>query len=410
MSKSRTFASLAIYNYAWFFSASLISNIGSWMARIAQGWLVLTILTNDSATALGFVTALQFLPLPLLSPLAGALVDRFSKRQILLWTQISFGLASGLLAGLVITGNCALWQVYILAAVQGTINAFDNPGRAAFISEMVPESLLANAVALNSITFNASRLLGPAVSGFAIAVFGVGPVLLINAFTYLPTVVALLAMRSAELHPAPQQKGKGIILEGIRYIKNHPMIMLLMFIAFMLGTFGMNFQLTNVLIARQAFGLGAEAYGLLGSAMAVGTLAASLWLASREEPRIENIIRDLIGFTIAVVLVSASPWFWLYAILLIPVGYFSISVLVCCSSAVQLATAPEFRGRVMALYMAVFMGGTPVGAPVIGWIGDILGARASVLIGAVATGITVVIAILLVQWRNRRRELVVKNQ
>ena len=398
-----TFASFRFYNYRLYFSGSFIANVGTWMARVAQDWLVLTHLTDHSSAALGIITGLQFAPVALLAPYAGSIADRFPKRRILMSTTMSLALTSLVLWILVQSGVVQLWHVYVLAVIQGVITALDNPTRQAFASEMVPTTYLPNAVGLNSASFNGARLLGPGVSGLVIAAFGVAPALLINSISFAAPMVALYLMRPHELTPAPLRKGRGAMKEGLRYVRNRPDILLVMFVVFMLGTFGMNFQITNALMATTVYHKGAGEYGLLGSIMAVGTLAAALIAARRARPRLRILLGALAGFTVVTGLLAAAPSYLAYSIILIPVGLFALTVLTTANSSVQLAAEPEMRGRVMALYMAIFMGGTPLGAPIIGWVGQVWGARWTLAAGAIATGIAFAVAFWFVMTHDQLR-------
>ena len=384
---SRTFASLSVRNFRYFFIGGLLSNIGTWIQRIAQDWLVLTQLTDNSSSVLGLVTALQFLGIPIFAAYAGGIADRFSKRKVLLVTQLLLGLNALVLWALVFTDTVTLWHVYALAFTQGVIAAFDSPARQAFVSEMVDSVRLTNAVGLNATSFNGARLIGPGVSGFLIAAFhdDVAPALLINALTFVAMLVALLAMNPDELQPAPRAARKGAARGGIKYVAGHPEILVLFFITFMLCTFGLNFQIFNATMATEAFGRGAQDYGILGTIQAIGTLAAALVAARRVAPRLRTIMISLLVFSLATFALAASPTFWVYAVFLMPAGFASLSVLTSTNAAVQLSADPEYRGRVMSIYMAINMGGTPIGAPVIGWIGDVFGPRGSLLVGAGAT-------------------------
>ncbi len=394
------FASLRLRNYRLFFWGGLISNIGTWMARIAQTWLVLTILTDHSASAVGYVTGLQFLPMVLFGAWGGAVADRFPKRIILVWTQVLLALNAATLALLVVFNVTELWHVYVLAFLQGVVTAVANPTRQAFASAMVPPELPPNAVGLNSTSFNGARLVGPAVAGLMIAVAGVGPSLLINAFTFIPVILALLAMDPSQLTPAPIRRGRGSVREGIRYVAGRPDIQLVMFIVFMLGTFGMNFQITNALMATEVYGKGADAYGILGSIMAVGSLTAALMAARRPRPRLSTMLGALMGFAIATFALALAPTYEMFATLLIPLGLTALTLMPPATASVQLTTEPVMRGRVMALYMMIFLGGTPLGAPMIGWIGDAWGARWTVLIGAIATALAFMVGMFFALQRN----------
>jgi MFS family permease len=383
---SPTFSSLSIRNYRIYATGAFVSNIGTWMGRVAQDWLVLTVLTDHSSKALGIVTGLQFLPFLLLAPWAGMIADRFPKRKTLLLTQTGLATSSLLLGLLAVTGTAQLWMVYAIALFTGVATAIDNPARQSFVSEMVPRDRLANAVSLNSASFNAGRLIGPGIAGLTIAAFNTGVALLLNTLTFVAVLVALVMLRPQELRPAPVTRGKGAIRDGVRYVKSRPDIVLVMFLVFVLGTFGMNFQITTALMATKEFGKGPEEYGLLGSIMAIGSLSAALLSARRPHPRLRTLLVALAGFVVATLLASIAPTYVLFAVALVPVGLSALTALTTANAMVQLRVEPFMRGRVMALYMAIFMGGTPLGAPIIGWIGDAFGARWTIAIGTVAVG------------------------
>ena len=400
---SPTFASLSIYNYRVFAAGALISNTGTWMGRVAQDWLVLTELTDNSSVALGIVTGLQFAPLVLFAPLGGMIADRFPKRRILFLTQSALALTSLLTGILVVTGAISLWHIYLLAFAQGVATALDNPTRQTFVSEMVPHESLSNAVGLNSASFNAARLIGPGVAGLVIAAFGTGPAFFINTLSFVAVLFALWQLRPDELRPAPRSGGKGQMRDGLRYVRGRPDIMLIMALVFVLGTFGMNFQMTTALMATAVFDKGAGAYGLLGSIMAVGSLSAALMSARRPNPRLRILLVSLAGFVVASAAAALAPSYVWFAVLLIPVGLSALTVLTTANSMVQLSVDPAMRGRVMALYMAVFMGGTPLVSPLIGWIGLAWGPRWTILVGSVMTGLAVIAAMLyLVRSENIR--------
>jgi MFS family permease len=401
---SPTFHSLSIPNYRIYASGAIISNIGTWMGRVAQDWLVLTVLTDHSATALGVVTGLQFLPFLLLAPFAGMLVDRFPKRRILFLTQTALLVTALLLAVLTATEVVQLWHVYALAFLQGVATAVDNPARQTFVSEMVDTEHLPNAVALNSASFNLGRLLGPGAAGLVIAWFGIAPALYANAATFVFVLVALVRMNTALLMPSPRARGKGQIREGLRYVKGRPDLILVMALVFVLGTFGMNFQLTMALMATKVFDKGPGEYGLLGSVMAIGSLTAALLSARRGRPRLRVLLLALAGFTVSTAFVSTAPNFVLFAVFLVPTGLAALTALTTANAMVQVSVDPVMRGRVMALYMAIFMGGTPVGAPVIGWIGDVWGPRWTIGIGTIAVGLSVAAVAL---WFARRQNVAV---
>ncbi|MDF2093544.1 MFS transporter [Knoellia sp. 3-2P3] len=400
---SPTFSSLSIRNYRIYATGAFISNIGTWMGRVAQDWLVLTELTDHSSQALGIVTGLQFLPFLLLAPWAGMIADRFPKRRTLVLTQTGLAASSLLLGLLVVTGVAELWMVYAIALFTGVATAIDNPARQSFVSEMVPRDKLANAVSLNSASFNAGRLIGPGIAGLTIAWFNTGVALLLNTLTFVAVLVALVLLRPRELRPAPVTRGKGAITDGLRYVRNRPDLILVMGLVFVLGTFGMNFQITTALMATREFDKGPEEYGLLGSIMAIGSLAAALLSARRSEPRLRILLTALVGFVLATAAAALAPTYTLFAVALVPVGLAALTALTTANAMVQLRVEPYMRGRVMALYMAIFMGGTPVGAPIIGWIGDVFGPRWTIAIGTVAVGMALAgVSVWLARHENVR--------
>jgi MFS family permease len=404
---SPTFHSLGVRNYRVYASGAIVSNIGTWMGRVAQDWLVLTVLTDRSATALGLVTGLQFLPFLLLAPWAGMLVDRFPKRRILFLTQSSLLVTALLLAVLTATGAVELWHVYALAFLQGVATAVDNPARQTFVSEMVDTEHLPNAVALNSASFNLGRLIGPGVAGLVIAWFGLPPALFINAASFLFVLLALSQLNAAELTPSPRARGKGQIRQGLRYVRGRPDLMLIMALVFVLGTFGMNFQFTMALMATKVFEKGPGEFGLLGSIMAVGSLTGALLSARRARPRLRILLLALAGFTVSTALLSTAPSYVLFALYLVPTGLSAMTALTTANAMVQVSVDPVMRGRVMALYMAIFMGGTPFGAPAIGWLGDVWGPRWTIAIGTIMVGLSLVAVAV---WVARRQNVAVTFQ
>lgn len=398
---SAMFRALENRNYRIWASGALVSNIGTWMQRIAQDWLVLTVLTNYSGAAVGITTGLQFLPMLLLGPYGGVLADRYRKRVILLWTQVAMGLTGLALGLLVVTGTAELWHAYVAALCLGIASAVDAPSRQAFVSELVGQDNIANAVALNSASFNTARLTGPAIAGLLIAWVGTGPVFLLNAASFGAVIISLFRIRASELSPAgPASRGKHQVAEGVRYVRNRPDLVLIMVLVGILGAFGMNFPIINALMATTEFGVGAGEFGLLGSIMAVGTLAGALLAARRAGPRLRFLLGGALGLGAFTLLGSVSPSFWLYAAVLIPVGLASITFLNSCNTSIQLSVEPQFRGRVLALYLAVLQGGTAVGAPLMGWIGSEFGARWAVAAGGIIVLLAAVAAVVVVSRRN----------
>ncbi len=400
---SPTFTSFEVRNYRLWFGGGLVSNIGTWMGRVGQDWLVLTVLTSGSATALGIVTGLQFLPFLLLAPWAGLVADRFPRRRILFATQSMLALSSLLLGLLAVTGAARLWHVYVIALFQGVMTAIDNPSRQAFVSDLVPPEKLANAVALNSASFNTGRLVGPGLAGLVIAAWGTGEALLLNTLTFVFVLAALVRIRGSELRGTPRGRGRGGIREGFAYVRHRRDLQLVMLLVFVLGTFGMNFQITMALMATQVFGKGASEFGLLGSVMAIGSLTAALLAARRKVPRLRVLLLALVGFTVASAVAASAPGYTFFAVALVPVGLTALTAMTTANAMVQTRVAPEMRGRVMALYMAIFMGGTPAGAPMIGWVSEQFGPRWTIGVGSLAVGLSVVaVSVWLARSENVR--------
>src|SRR3954447_440068 len=387
------FRSLRVRNFRLYASANLVSNTGTWMQRIGQDWLVLQ-LSGDSGVALGLITALQFGPTLVLSMYGGMLGDRYDKRRVLLVTQGLMGVLALALGLLVATDVIALWHVFVLAALLGAVSAIDAPVRQAFVSEMVGADLLANAVSLNSTIFNGARLVGPAVAGLLIGASSgdTAPAFFVNAFSFAFTMGALLLMRGDELRrSAPVARAKGQLREGLRYTAAHRDLVLAMVLALMIGTFGFNYQVTIALMAREKFGLGAQDFGLLSTAFAVGSLTRALLSTRRSaRPRQRFLVVSSVVFGLLTVVSGFMPTYATFAALLVPTGASALIFSVAANSFVQLGADPQMRGRVMALYFVCFMGGTPLGAPLIGWVSEHLGAPWGLVLGGsvvVVTGI-----------------------
>ena len=401
---SPTFRAMRAFNYRLWAAGALVSNIGTWMQRVAQDWLVLTVLTDHSAVAVGITTGLQFAPVLVLAPLAGVLADRLPKRRLLLGTQIAMGVVGLALGLLVLSGAAQLWHAYAFALALGVAAAIDAPARQAFVSEMVPREDLSNAVGLNSASFHAARIVGPGLAGLLIAWVGTGPVFLINAATFAGTIFSLTHMRVSELMPAPRaERGKGQLREGLRYVRGRPDIVLILVVVGLVGMFGLNFQMTTAIMATAQFGKGSGEYGLLGSIMAIGSLGGALLAARRERPRLRLVVGATFAFGVFATAAALMPTYGLFAVALIPVGLSSLTLMTSANATVQLSVAPEMRGRVMALYMAIFMGGTPIGAPVIGWVGGALGPRWTILVGGLVALVTALVALAYVVRTQRLR-------
>ncbi|WP_293697184.1 MFS transporter [uncultured Agrococcus sp.] len=395
------FRSLSIFNYrAWFFGA-LISNIGAWMQATALSWIVLTVLTDNDAGAVGINMALQFGPQLLLVPISGLVADKFDRRKILLVTQSTMSLLAVALAAITVTGVVQLWMVQLFALAFGVTQAMDAPARQAFVSQLVGRRLLPNAVALNSASFHGARLIGPAVAGLSIAVVGPGWVFALNALTFLAMIIALLAMRRDDLEPSPRgAKGFRDIAQGVKYVGRRDDILIVMVMAVLLGTFGLNFPIFISTMTIE-FGHDAESFGLLSSSMAIGSVTGALLAARAEYPRYSLIIGGLGLFALGAAGAAWAPNIWFFGITLAALGLFGQLFMTNANSQIQLSTAPEMRGRVMALYSAVFLGGTPIGAPIVGFVANALGPRWGIMVAVVAAAIAFGIGVI---WWMRARK------
>ncbi|HEX8883930.1 MAG TPA: MFS transporter [Noviherbaspirillum sp.] len=396
-----TFRSLAGYNYRVWAAGALVSNVGTWMQRTAQDWLVLTELTDNSATAVGIVMSLQFGPSLLLLPLTGYVADRYDRRKVLLATQCAMALLALGLGLLTLSGVAQLWQVYLFAFLLGCVSAFDAPARQTFVSELVGEEHLTNAVALNSTSFNAARMIGPAVAGLLIASVGTGWVFLINALSYIAVLGSLAMLRVAELHRRGRApRAEGGLLAGLRYVWDRPDLKTVLFMLFLLGTFGLNFPIFISTMAVGAYHAGAGHYGVLSSAMAVGSVAGALFTASRAQPHIARLVNSSALFGLGCALAALMPSYQTFGAMLVLVGIAAQTFTTSTNSVVQLSTEPAMRGRVMAILLAILMGATPLGAPAVGWVADTFGPRWALGVGA-ASGIASAIVGLLYRRRVR---------
>ncbi|KQZ75401.1 MFS transporter [Nocardioides sp. Root151] len=402
---SPTFRSLHNPNYRRYAAGSLVSNVGTWMQRVAQDWLILVL--TASGTALGITTGLQFLPVLLLSPYAGVIADRFDKRRLLQVTQAAMGVASFALGLITVLGVVEVWHVYTIAFVFGIASAFDAPARQSFVSEMVDADDLTNAVGLNSATFNMARILGPGLAGLMIGALGGGAwatgwVILINAVSYAAVIWQLERMDADLLHtPKRVERAPGALREGVRYVRGKPKMVMILILVFFAGTFGMNFQITSALMATDVYGKGAGEFGLLGSTMAIGSLAGALMAARRVRIRMRLLVVAALGFGIAEVVAGLMPSYVAFALFSPAIGFCTLTLLNSANAVMQLESDPQLRGRVMALYMTIVMGGTPLGSPVIGWIGESFGARWTLIFGGLLTIAGVGVAVL-VFWRMNR--------
>ena len=401
-----TFRSLRIRNYRLFAAGQVVSLSGTWGQRVAQDWLVLE-LSGNSGVALGITTGLQFLPVLLFGLYGGVLADRYDKRRLLLGAQGAMAVLALVLATLDLSGAVQLWHVYALAFGLGLASVVDTPVRQAFVSEMVGPDDLPNAVSLNSATFNSARIVGPALAGVAIAAVGTGWVFAANALSYAAVLAGLAAMRTAELQAGRRvARAKGQLREGLAYVRSRPDLLVPIVLVFVVGTFGLNFQITLALVVKEVFGRGAGAYGLLSAFLAVGSLIGALASAGRTgPPRQRTLFAAVLAFGLLEVTVGLAPTYWVMAALLVPTGIAVLTFTTTANAIVQLGSAPEVRGRVMALYILVFLGGTPVGAPLIGALAEVFGPRSSLVLGGVVTALSgVVAAVVMTRVRSLRIE------
>ncbi|OOG51548.1 MFS transporter [Rhodanobacter sp. C01] len=385
------FRSLKGFNYRMWAAGALVSNVGTWMQRIAQDWIVLTQLTRHNATAVGAVTALQFAPQVLLLPLTGFAADHLDRRKLLLATQAAMGILALGLGILTVSGLVQLWEVYGFAFLLGCVTAFDSPARQTFVSELVGEADLSNAVALNSTSFNAARMIGPAVAGVLIAGVGAGWVFLINAATFVAVLGSLSLLRVDELHRGDRAvRTRGSLADGFRYVWQRPDLKAVLLMLFLVGTFGLNFAIYISTMVVSVFHAGADTYGLLTSTMAIGSIAGALLAAQRARPHIAILLIGAGVFGVACALAAVMPNEALFGVALVIIGVSAQTFTTSTLSLAQLSTTPAMRGRVMAIVLAIAMGGTPIGAPIVGLVSDRFGPRWALGIGA-ASGIAAAI-------------------
>ncbi len=386
-------------NFRLFFGFNMVSNIGTWVQRVAQDWLVLQL--THSGTALGIVTALQFLPVLLFSLHGGALADRVDKRIVLIITNIGGGLSALTLGVLVMTNHVQIWHVYALAISLGLFGAIDSPVRQSFAVEMVGPDDLPNAVSLNSANFNGARLVGPALSGLMINAFGTGPSFILNGISFLGVIFALTAIRSEELFRKPKSReiDQSVRL-GLRYVRARPELLAAILIVGTMSLCGLNFQISMALMAKNEFGRGAGAFGLLGTALAIGSLSGAV-LSARlgRKPELKYVISGALAFGISTFVSALMPNYETFALFLPLCGFSAIMTIVAASSFIQASATPELHGRVVGIYMLVYVGGTPIGSPFIGWIGQVAGPRWSLFIGG---GVTAIVALSFAIWNSRR--------
>jgi MFS family permease len=398
-----TFRSLANYNYRLWASGAVVSNVGTWMQRVAQDWLVLTQLTHNSASTLGLVMALQFGPQMLMLPFSGFAADFFDRRKLLMATQAAMGLCALGLGLLTVTGIVQLWHVYVFAFLHGCTAAFDAPARQTFVSDLVGEADLPNAVALNSTSFNAARMVGPALAGLLIAGVGTGWAFLTNALSFGGVLCSLMFLRVGDLHSSRRAvRAPGGFVAGFRYVWSRPDLRSILLMLFLIGTFGMNFSIFISTMAVTVFHADAGGYGLLASMMAIGTITGALLAAGRERPRIELLFTGASVFAFGCAMAAIMPNYWMFGGALVVIGVSALTITNSTNSLMQLSTEPAMRGRVMAIRVAIALGGTPIGAPLVGWVADRFGPRWALGVGA-AAGMSA--AIVMIHYLAKYRRL-----
>jgi MFS family permease len=407
MSFLGTFRSLRSPNYRIWAAGALVSNVGTWMQRTAQDWLVLTQLTPHNAAAVGIVMALQFGPQLLLLPWTGFAADHYDQRKLLIFTQAVMGLLALTLGVFTITGFVQLWHVYVFAFLSGCASAFDAPVRQIFVAELVGEKDLSNAIALNSTSFNMARMIGPAVAGVTIASVGTGWAFLLNGSSFFAVLASLFFLRVSSQHTKVRAlRTKGSLTEGMRYVWARPDLKAILLMLFLIGTFGMNFPIFISTMAVTVFHADARGYGLLTSTLAIGTIAGALIAAGSERPRFKSLLTGAAVFGFGCVLAALAPNYWTFAIALVVIGVGAMTFSNTTNSLMQLTTEPAMRGRVIALRVAVALGGTPIGAPIVGWVADHLGARWALVVGAVSGILAVGVALYTIKRQLDRPQVI----
>lgn len=398
---SKTFYSLRLFNFRLIFAATFFSATGMWMQVFAQDWLVLTELTHNDATQVGYITAMQFLPQLLFAPWAGVIADRMNRRRLLQVCQLTSGSLAILLGTLVVSGNIRLWHVYLVAFALGTSSSFEGPARWAFISEVVEQTSLPNAVGLNSVAFHSARMVGPAAAGFIIDAVGTGWVFLITGTLYTVPALAIVFMRVSELIPRQRlEKKRGQIREGISYVRQRSEIKIVLLVLAVLAGLGLNLQMTSAFMATQVYDKAASEYGIFGTFIAMGAVMGAVVAARRSKPRLRTVIFATGAFGVGETLLALAPTFTVFVLLAIPVGFLSLTTLTSANVYVQLAAEDHIRGRVLALYGMIFLGVSPVCSPFVGWIAQVMGARWSILVGSLSC---IAVAVVAAAWAYRFR-------
>jgi MFS family permease len=398
---SGTFRSLRSFNFRLWTAGGLISNVGTWMQRVAQDWLVLTQLTHHDASALGIVMGLQFAPQLLFLPWTGSAADRLNQRKLLMLTQATMGALALVLGALTIAGVVRLWHVYVFAFLSGSAAALDAPVRQTFVAEMVGDADLPNAVALNSMSFNAAQMIGPAVAGLLIAGVGIGWAFLLNGLSFAAVLISMSFFRLSELRTSARaHRTASGFLEGLRYVWRRPDLRAILIMLFLIGTFGLNFPIFISTMAVNVFHSDARGFGLLSSIMAVGTLSGSLFAAGRRQPNLASLLVGAGVFGLGCTLAALAPGYWWFGAALVVIGAAGLTFTNGTNSIMQLSTEPAMRGRVMALRVGVALGGTPIGAPIVGWVANDFGPRWALGIGAGAGFTAALVAVYVLARRK----------
>jgi MFS family permease len=398
---SGTFRSLRSFNFRLWTAGGLASNVGTWMQRVAQDWLVLTQLTHHNASALGIVMGLQFAPQLLFLPWTGSAADRLNQRKLLMATQATMGVLALVLGVLTIAGVVRLWHVYVFAFLSGSAAALDAPVRQTFVAEMVGDEDLPNAVALNSTSFNAAQMIGPAIAGLLIARVGIGWAFLLNGLSFGAVLISMSFFRFSELRTSARaHRTTSGFLEGLRYVWRRPDLRAILIMLFLIGTFGLNFPIFISTMAVNVFHSDARGFGLLSSIMAVGTLSGALFAASRQKPSLASLLAGAGVFGLGCTLAALAPGYWWFGAALVVIGAAGLTFTNGTNSIMQLSTEPAMRGRVMALRVGIALGGTPIGAPIVGWVANHFGPRWALGIGAAAGFAAALIALFVLSSRK----------
>ena len=396
-----TFRSLRSFNFRLWTAGGLISNVGTWMQRVAQDWLVLTQLTHHDASALGIVMGLQFAPQLLLLPWTGSAADRLNQRKLLMVTQATMGVLALILGVLTIAGVIQLWHVYVFAFLSGSAAALDAPVRQTFVAEMVGDEDLPNAVALNSTSFNAAQMIGPAVAGLLIARVGIGWAFLLNGISFAAVLISMSFFRLSELRTSARaHRTTAGFLGGLRYVWRKPDLRAVLIMLFLIGTFGMNFPIFIATMAVNVFHSDARGFGLLSSIMAVGTLSGALFAAGRKKPSLASLLAGAGVFGLGCTLAALAPGYWWFAATLMVIGAAGLTFTNGTNSIMQLSTEPAMRGRVMALRVGIALGGAPIGAPIVGWVANQFGPRWALGMGAGAGFAAALVAVFVLSSRK----------